>query len=235
MPRKLLCVIALISATAAHAQDAVPPPVVAPQEPGAQTPAGEDGQDTITAVQKRPLRQAKRLEISPYGEMSLGDPYLQRWGGGLRVMYHLREGLSLGLDGVGFGTYRTQELVIARTELHANVIESREKAALLAFAAIAPIYGKVALPGDALVHFETFLDLGMGGALTETDATSGVRPMLSAGIGQRIFLNESFALTARVGGNVYAERVLLDAGQQTKLMGFWSLRLGLSYYLGGGR
>jgi outer membrane beta-barrel protein len=222
MPLKLLCVIALLTA-AAHAQENLPPAGAA------------SGQDTITAVQKRPLRQARRFELSPYGEMSLGDPYLQRWGGGLRAMYHLREGLSLGLDGSAYGTYRTQELVVARTELHANVIESREKAALLAFAAIAPIYGKVALPGDKLVHFETFFDLGMGGALTETDATSGLRPMLSAGIGQRVFLSESFAFTARIGGNVYAERVLVDAEQQTKLMGFWSLRLGLSYYLGAGR
>jgi outer membrane beta-barrel protein len=222
MSFKLLCVI-LVTAAAAQAQDSsLPQP-----EPA--------GQDTITAVQKRPLRQAKRLEISPYGEMSIGDPYLQRWGGGLRAMYHLREGLSLGLDGSGFGTYRTQELVVARTELHANVIESRERAALLAFAAIAPIYGKVALPGDTLVHFETFFDLGMGGALTETDATSGVRPMLSAGIGQRVFLSESFAFTARVGGNVYAERALVNSAVETKVMGFWSLRFGLSYYLGGGR
>jgi outer membrane beta-barrel protein len=229
MPFKLLCVICLLSAAAARAQDTVPPP------PPAENASPGDGSDTITAVQKRPLRQAKRLELSPYGEMSLGDPYLQRWGGGLRAMYHLREGLSLGLDATAFSTFRTQELVVARTELHANVIESRERGSLLAFAAIAPIYGKVALPGDTLVHFETFVDLGMGGALTETDATSGVRPMLSAGIGQRIFLNEQFAITARVGGNVYAERVLVDAEQQTKLMGFWSLRLGISYYLGGSR
>ena len=225
---KLLCVISLLSAAAARAQDATPAP---PPVEGAST----EGSDTITAVQKRPLRQAKRIELSPYGEMSLGDPYLQRWGGGVRAMFHLREGLSLGLDATAFGTYRTQELVVARTELHANVIESREKGALLAFAAIAPIYGKVSLPGDNLVHFETFVDLGMGAALTETDATSGVRPMLSAGIGQRIFLNEKFAITARVGGNAYAERVLVDGDQQTKVMGFWSLRLGLSYYLGGSR
>jgi outer membrane beta-barrel protein len=224
---KLLCVICLLSAAEARAQDVTPPPAAV----GAST----DGADTITAVQKRPLRQAKRLELSPYGEMSLGDPYLQRWGGGVRAMYHLREGLSLGLDANAFSTFRTQELVVARTELHANVIESRERGSLLAFAAIAPIYGKVALPGDTLVHFETFVDLGMGGALTETDATRGVRPMLSAGIGQRIFLSDSFAFTARVGGNAYAERVLVDGEQQTKVMGFWSLRFGISYYLGGSR
>ncbi|HEY2028591.1 MAG TPA: hypothetical protein VGH20_05225 [Myxococcales bacterium] len=222
MPFKLLCVI-LLTALAAQAQTAAP------------APEGGSGQDTITAVQKRPLRQAKRIELSPYGEMSLGDPYLQRWGGGLRAMYHVREGLSLGLDGSGFATYRTQELVVARTELHANVIESREKWALLAVGAIAPIYGKVALPGDTLVHFETFFDLGMGGALTETDATSGLRPMIAAGIGQRIFVSESVAFTARVGGNLYAERAIVDATTQTKVMGFWSFRFGISYYLGGGR
>jgi len=201
----------------------------------AQAPQAPDPADTITVVQKRPLRQASRLELSPYGEMSLGDPYLQRWGGGLRAMWHLREGLSLGLDGNGLGTWATQELVIAKRELHARILDSRLRGSLAGFAAIAPLYGKVALPGDALVHFETFLDAGIGAAWTETDATRGVRPMVAAGIGQRISLGDSVALTARVGGNLYAERVSVDGAQQTKAMGFWTVRLGLSFYIGGGR
>jgi len=212
------CVIAF-AAVAARAQ---------PAEPA-------EAADTITAIQKRPLRQASRLEVSPYAEMGIADPYLQRWGAGLRVMWHLREGLSLGLDANGLGTWATQELVIAKRELHARILESRQRGSLAAFAAIAPLYGKVALPGDALVHFETFFDAGIGGALTETDATRGLRPMIAAGIGQRISLGESVALTARLGGNLYAERVVVDGSQQTKAMGFWSLRLGLSFYLGGGR
>src|SRR5438105_6678166 len=198
----VLCVIAC-SAAAARAQSA-------------------DPADTITAVQKRPLRQANRLEISPYGEMGIGDPYLQRWGAGLRAMWHLREGLSLGVDGNGIGTWETQELVIAKRELHARIVESRLRGSLAGFAAIAPLYGKVALPGDALVHFETFVDAGLGGALTETDTTRGVRPLIVAGIGQRVFLSENFALTARVGGNLYAERVQVGDGTMTKAMGFWS-------------
>jgi len=195
----------------------------------------EDPSDTITAVQKRPLRQAGRLEISPYAEMGIGDPYLQRWGGGLRVMWHLREGLSVGVDGNGLGNWATQELMIARRELHAQILESRFRGSLSGFAAIAPLYGKVALPGDTLVHFETFLDAGVGAAWTETDATRGVRPMIGAGIGQRISLGDSVALTARVGGNLYAERVVVEGSQATKAMGFWTVRLGLSFYFGGGR
>jgi outer membrane beta-barrel protein len=196
----------------------------------------EDGAgDTITAVQRKPLRQAGRLELQPYGEMSIGDPYLQRFGAGLRAMWHMREGLSFGLDGNGLGTWATEDLVIAKRELHARIVESRTRMTLAAFAAIAPLYGKVALPGDVLVHFETFLDAGLGAAWTETDATRGVRPMIAAGIGQRMFLGENVALTARVGGNLYAERVVVDGTQQTKAMGYWTLRLGLAYYFGGGR
>jgi outer membrane beta-barrel protein len=187
--------------------------------------------DEISAVQKRPLRQAKRLELWGYGSMSIADPYLQRWGGGLRGMYHLREGLSVGLDAGGLGSWATQELVIAKRELHARIIESRQRASLAAMASIAPIYGKVALPGDALVHFETFFDAGLGGVLTDTDAGRGVRPMLTGGIGQRLFLGENFALTARVGGELYAEHVLVDGQRQTHAMGFWTLQLGLSWYL----
>jgi len=200
----------------------------------AQQPDNASG-DTISAVQKRPLQQAHRLEILPYGEMSIADPYLQRWGGGLRVMVHLREGLSLGLDASGLSTWQTEELVIARRELHARILDSRQQGALLALASIAPLYGKVALPGDGIVHFETFFDAGLGGVLTETDATRGVRPALTGGIGQRIFINDGFALTARVGGNLYAEHLIVDGRSQTKAMGFWNLILGLSFYLGGGR
>ncbi|HTO98370.1 MAG TPA: hypothetical protein VMK66_15080 [Myxococcales bacterium] len=215
MRRWLICLLALIAASA-RAQEGEPA-------------------DTITAVQKRPLRQAHRLELTPYGEMGIGDPYLQRWGGGLRAMWHLREGLSLGLDASGLGTWATQELVIAKRELHAQILESRLRASLAGYVAIAPLYGKVALPGDALVHFETFLDAGLGAAFTETDATRGTRPMIAAGIGQRVFLGESLALTARLGGNLYAEQVVVDGSQQTKAMGFWTLRLGLSFYFGGGQ
>jgi outer membrane beta-barrel protein len=189
--------------------------------------------DEINAVQKRPLRQAKRLELWAYGAMSIADPYLQRWGGGLRGMYHLREGLAVGLDARGLGTWTTQELVIAKRELHARIIESRQRMSLAGMASIAPIYGKVALPGDALVHFETFLDAGLGGVLTDTEAGRGVRPMLTGGIGQRLFLGENLALTARVGGEVYAEHVLVDGQRQTHAMGFWTVQLGLSWYLPG--
>ena len=209
-----LCVICLL-AGAARAQEPEP--------------------DTVSAVQKKPLRQAHRLEVQTYGEMSIADPYLQRWGGGLRAMIHLREGLSVGLDANGLGTWATEELVMARRELHAEVIESRERAWLAAFASIAPLYGKVALPGDALVHFETFLDAGLGAAYTETDATHGVRPMIAGGVGQRVFLGEDFALTARVGGQLYAERVLVNGELQTHAMGFWSFALGISAYFGSGR
>ena len=44
-----------------------------------------DSGDQINAVQKRPLREARRLELWTYGSMGIGDPYLQRWGGGLRA------------------------------------------------------------------------------------------------------------------------------------------------------
>jgi len=199
----------------------------------ASLPARAQEPDEIAAVQKRPLRQAKRLELWGYGEMSIADPYLQRWGGGLRGMYHLREGLAVGLDVSGLGTWPTEELVIAKRELHARIIESHQRAAIAGMASIAPIYGKVALPGDALVHFETFLDAGLGGVLAETEAGRGLRPMVTAGIGQRLFLGENFALTARVGGELYAEHVLVEGQQQTHAMGFWTVQFGLSWYLPG--
>jgi hypothetical protein len=191
------------------------------------------GSDRIQAVQRRPLREANRLELWPYFTMSIADPYLQRVGGGLRALWHLREGAALGVDGSGLASFETEELAIARRELRARVIESRERMALRAVGSIAPLYGKVALPGDALVHFEVFMDAALGGAWTETDAGSGLRPLVGAGLGERLLLSSTVALTARVGGEVYAERVFVNGSYGTHAMGYWSVAFGLSFYFPG--
>src|SRR2546430_5467123 len=115
----------------------------------------------MNAVQKRPLRAARRPGIWGYGSMGTADPYLQRWGGGLRATWHFREGLSAGFDVSGLGTWATQELVIAKRELHARVLESHERAAVAAVAAIAPIYRQAPLPRHNPVHLEPFLDAGL--------------------------------------------------------------------------
>lgn len=215
---------------------AVQPPDVAappPPETGFEGAGASAAQDEIHAVQKKPLREARRLELWAYGAGGIGDPYLQRWGGGVRALWHAREGLALGLDARAFQTYRTEELVIAKRELHARILESRERASVAAVAALAPLYGKVALPADLLLHFEAFVDAGLGAAYTETDSGRGVRPMVMAGVGQRLFLGDNLAFTVRVGGEMYAERYQLTSGPATHAAGFWTFALGLSLYLPG--
>ena len=208
---------------------AVPDGATPPADSAADAPP-----DQIQAVQRRPLREANRLELWPYASLGIGDPYLQRVGGGLRALWHLREGAALGLDASGMASFETQELSIAKRELRARVIESRERAAVRAVGSIAPLYGKVSLPGDAILHFEIFADAALGGAFTQTDAGSGLRPLVGAGLGERLLLGSNVALTARVGGEVYAERVLVNGQTTTHAMGFWSVQLGLSFYFGSG-
>ena len=215
----------LLAAADARAQET-------PATPEAGTPDAPPN-DRIQAVQRRPLREAGRLELFPYAALGIGDPYLQRVGGGLRALWHLREGAAFGLDASGLLHFETEELAIAKRELRARVIESRERAALRAVGSIAPLYGKVALPGDALLHFEVFADAALGAAYTETDAGSGIRPLVGAGIGQRLLLSSNVALTARVGGEVYAEHVFVNGQWGTHAMGYWSIALGLSFYLPG--
>lgn len=208
---------------------AVPDGATPPADSAADAPP-----DQIQAVQRRPLREANRLELWPYASLGIGDPYLQRVGGGLRALWHLREGAALGLDASGMASFETQELSIAKRELRARVIESRERAAVRAVGSIAPLYGKVSLPGDAILHFEIFADAALGAAFTQTDAGSGLRPLVGAGLGERLLLGSNVALTARVGGEVYAERVLVNGQTSTHAMGFWSVQLGLSFYFGSG-
>ena len=236
--RLLLLSVAVLSLCAASARaqslEQLPPAPTAP-DGSAPTDAGPGAPpaDRIQAVQRRTLREGGRLELWPYASLGVADPYLQRVGGGLRAMWHLREGAAFGLDASGLLSFETEELSIAKRELRAKVIESREKGALRAVGSIAPLFGKVSLPGDALVHFELFADAGLGAAWTETDAGSGVRPLVAAGLGERLMLSSSVALTARVGGEVYAERVYLNGSYGTHAMGFWNIALGLSFYLPG--
>jgi hypothetical protein len=148
-------------------------------------------------------------------------------------MWHLREGLSVGFDGHGIATWATEDLVIAKRELHARILESRERAAGTAVVSFAPLYGKVALPLDLLVHFETFVDAGLGAAYTETDAGRGLRPLLAAGLGQRLFAGDNLAFTVRLGGELYAERFMIAGQPSTHASGFWTLSFGVAIYLPG--
>ena len=85
----------------------------------------------------------------------------------------------------------------------------------------------------SLANFEIFADGGLGAAYTETDAGRGVRPLIAAGLGQRLLLGSNLALTARVGGELYAERVYLNGQWGSHAMGFWSVQLGVSFYFPG--
>ncbi|MBK8014216.1 MAG: outer membrane beta-barrel domain-containing protein [Deltaproteobacteria bacterium] len=149
--------------------------------------------DRIKAVQRKVFMKKGRVEIFPQFALDLNDPFYQHLIVGGSVAYHIAD--SFGIEargGFAFASIKQGALRFVRQEtdsLIKNPPEFKYHADIDAL--WAPIYGKISLFGDSILHFDTYITAGPG--VFGTDA--GLNPAANVGIGQRYFITEW--LTAR--------------------------------------
>lgn len=164
--------------------------------------------DRVKSVQKKPFAQAGRLSLEPAASVSVSDPYWQHVGGGARLGWHVAEALTLEASALAFAALPTEDLRIAKRELHSQIVAARTAGLATADAVWAPAYGKVAL-GSRILHFELYALAGAGAAFT--GAASGgpltARPALDLGGGERLFFSDSLALRVGVAAHFYPTTV----------------------------
>lgn len=149
--------------------------------------------DRIKAVQRKVFMKKGRVEIFPQFSLDLNDPFYQHLIVGGSVAYHLADSFAIeARGGYAFASIKQGALRFVRQEtdsLIKNPPEFKYHADLDLL--WAPIYGKISLFGDSILHFDTYVTAGPG--IFGTDA--GLNPAANIGIGQRYFITEW--LTAR--------------------------------------
>jgi len=157
--------------------------------------------DLIRVVQRRPFLRKGRVELSPFLGTNINDPLVKMFIAGGNVNYHVTEVMAVGLDG-GYS-------LGSETDLFDKVIEDYELFPQVAkvqwFGAVhfqyVPVYGKFALFNQWIVPWDTYVLLGVGYTKTELAG----HPTLSAGIGQRYFMNRWFSLNFELRDHLFNE------------------------------
>ena len=119
------------------------------------------------------------------------------------MSYHFVDSLALEARGGGVLGSVQQDIVRLIRQNNGAVLENppQFKAHGDLDLTWAPLYGKLSVLGEGLLHFDTFLTGGPGFFVTDL----GVAPAFNIGIGQRYFLNKWLVARVELRNYVFIE------------------------------
>lgn len=252
--KRALCLLALfaLAVPRAHAAPLAASPAPSPAPLASATGnedshAGEDQPPTLASrippVSGRAFGIADRLELTPGIGFSLGDPFISKYLLELSLGYHLSQAVYLGLRG-GYALSTSSGLVASCSGQGAASVCGPPSTAqlralpgemsLMGFAELGwtPVYGKLHLFADRVVHFDlsALFDAGVivVGTPAAPDGTFAAGTMaalaIGPGLGERLFLTDELAISAELRDYLY------DVGG---LRGQFIFNLGLAIFFGG--
>lgn len=204
----------------------------------------------IRPVSGQLLRKAGRQEFTPTLGMSLGDPFFTKMLFGLRYGYHFGDQLSVGVG--GFWAESTPSGAVTRCDSRGlncsapqreHLVRAPGNFQFLAGADLswAPLYGKISVLAETVLHFDTYLALG-GGVLQTSHMPPGsarveeaLAPHGSIAVGQRFYLSRAMSLRLELRDLIYPLEVHGRLGPETSIQNQLLFNLGLSIFFGSGQ
>ena len=199
--------------------------------------------DHIKPVSGAIFEGAGRHELTPELDISLNDPFFQKYMFGLKYAYHINNQFSIGVRGVfGFATPSSSVNVCSPT-LGCNTPTLQQltptpgNIGLIVGldVAWAPLYGKMNFFGEKVVHFDTFAVAGFDGIQyhdpSSTPAGATVfAPGGHVGIGQHYLFNSWFGIRADLRDYIYPGRRDVNGTAQSGIENQLMLELGASFF-----
>jgi outer membrane beta-barrel protein len=134
--------------------------------------------DRVKAVQRKGFLKRGRFEAGLFLSPGINDAFYQKLGLGLRVAYHVEDSLALAIrgtsyreiiPGVGFpGVIATDNVRESKLAFQSQLIKSELQRQLMAEVTWSPVYGKAAVLGRSIIHFDLFLTAGAGAVWSST-------------------------------------------------------------------
>lgn len=185
--------------------------------------------DRIPAVSDRKFSKAGRLEIGPLFGLSLNDPFYRHLPIGAHVAFHLAESLHIGAGGVLYLSNGT-DVPISGGAQQPRPDYNRPKVNAWLEAAWAPLYGKLSLFAETILHFDTYLGAFVG--IVKPEQTSQ-ELAFGAVLGQRYVVTDWFALKVELREQLY--RMVRNPVASTKKDRQYALTgyVGVCFYLFG--
>lgn len=222
-----------------EAAPAEPPPAdgAAAAEPGAaaepNVSALDEGinltlQDRIKAVSRKVFLKANRFELFPALGVTTNDPFYRTWSIDGRAAWHLNDALAVEIGGGYVPPFFIEKLpTVDLLREQAQLINADAKLLGRADVGItfSPVYGKVAVLSDAIIHFDTFAIAGAGAVFDSNQEF--VHPAMDIGAGLRVFLLRWLVVRADLRDYVYPQ----DRFGISTLQNLLTLNVGVGFYL----
>lgn len=172
--------------------------------------------DRVKSVQRKVFLKRHRFEFYPHFGIDLNDAFYAHLVLGGSVGYHIVD--SLALEGrFGYVLESVEEEPVRFLRQSAGALPARPPRFELhgeLDAIWAPLYGKISLFGESILHFDTYL--AVGGGVFKTD--EGVSPAINFGLGQRYFVNDWLVVRVELRDYIFPDTRDRESDLQNLLM-----------------
>ncbi|HEY0839558.1 MAG TPA: outer membrane beta-barrel domain-containing protein [Vulgatibacter sp.] len=212
-------------------------------------PTNLDLDKRIRPVSGHLFLKSGRHELTPTAAMSLGDAFFSKYVVGLQYGYHLGETWMIGLN-AGWAASTPSGAVTrcdssgqgCRLPTKGDLARAPGDFGLLAGldVAWAPLYGKISVMAESVLHFDTYVLAGGGVMQTRIAPPTGLdveekfTPEVHVGFGQRYVLSRRAALRLEVRDVLYRLELQGKSGVETSTRNQLLFQVGLSFFLGEG-
>lgn len=161
-------------------------------------------EDRIKAVQQKRFLKRLRVELFPWAGATLNDAFYQYFHTGAAATFHVMEGLAVEA-GASVAPVRVElpSVILLRQNKSAVPQAPRYFGNVNANLQLSPIYGKMSLMSEWIVHYDMFVLGGGGLAFDSSDIL--VHPEITVGVGQRLFVMDWMVLRADLRGSLYPQ------------------------------
>ena len=182
--------------------------------------------DRIKAVQGKKFLKRLRFELLPWAGTTLNDAFYQYFHTGLNGTFHIMEGLAVEA-GFSVAPMRIElpTVLLLRQNKSAVPEAARYFCNVYADLQVSPIYGKMAIFSEWIIHYDMFFKGGAGLAVDSSQWY--VHPQVTVGMGQRLFLFDWMVLRADIQGSLYPQGRLLISAVQNHIVAL----AGVGFYI----
>jgi outer membrane beta-barrel protein len=187
------------------------------QPGGATAPLGPSGErdvalgDRVKAVQRKGFLKRGRFELTPLFVASLNDAFYQKFGAGLRLAYNFQDSFALAIRGVYYQPFATDNVRLGQIAFGSQLITSQLYGQAMLDGVWSPIYGKAAIMGKDIVHFDVYLLAGLGAVWSATSLeprNEGPHLATDLGGGVRFYPKEWMAFELGLVATIYSDRAI---------------------------
>jgi len=156
----------------------------------------------VGVVQKKVFKKKFRFEVTPIMVGSIiNDPFIDSYFFGVGFGGHFSD--WFGLEFLYYKCNSTDNDLnrILQNDYGKEVVAGKPEYTYMLNVLLTPIYGKLALIADFILHFDTYFAPGYGMTKTHFESNS----IFSLGLGQRFYLNKWMAFRLDVKNYIHEE------------------------------